>query len=138
MPDDFKNVRENADIAVDFFDHQADERDMEFLPVKNATCITMHCSGYIASCLADETCRTKMLCDSVCPVGDTTCQFKCSESYKSSRFDKLSKCLYVDHECLDPINNAEAETQQSEPTETVESEVNGPVATATSIFRFLQ
>ena len=110
LPEDVKNVSENADLAVDFFDLQADLNGMDFLPIKNTTCITRHCTGYIAGCLADEMCRATLGCNSQCG-GDTSCQFTCSESYQSEAIDKLFQCLYVDYECVtlpppDEINNA--------------------------------
>lgn len=110
---------ENAHIAVDYFDHQADLRGMDFLPVKNTTCITLHCSGAIASCLADTNCRTNLECDVGCK-GDTACQLSCYYSYQSPNSDLLDSCLFVDHECLSlpppaPINNATCRN----PTETV-------------------
>ena len=121
LPEDIKNVRDNADIAVDYFDHQADLHDMDFLPLKNSTCITMHCSGYIAICLAEEDCRENLRCNSDCPIDNgTLCEAACDEIYKSSRLDKLMQCLNVDNECLsiptlDSTNDAPLDSTDDAP-----------------------
>ena len=96
---------------------------MDFLPVKNSTCITLHCSGYIAACLADQTCNANLQCSSGCDKGDDVCDMTCSFSYPTPRFDNLLNCLYVDPGCItlpppsSPYNNATCR----DPTSTVEA-----------------
>lgn len=106
----------------------AERTDIDYLPVKNTTCITLHCSGAIASCVGDGMCRTNMQCQAGCDTMNNTCTFACAESYPSSKVDNLLKCLFVDHECLslpppDPLNNATCRDPTTQTVEEVDDEV---------------
>ena len=81
LPHKVQDVTDNVDLAVDYFDLQADKHGMVFLPIRNTTCITRHCSGYIAGCLADEACRANLECEAACGMDDFFCQFTCTQSY---------------------------------------------------------
>jgi len=113
FPDQLKDVNDNVDLAVEWFDLQADkyEKVNGLLPIRNSTCITLHCSGYMAGCLADGVCRDNLMCEKDCGMDDFFCQFTCTQSYMSDAFDKMFSCLFVDPACLVlpdplPINNA--------------------------------
>uniref|UniRef100_A0A7S3I6F7 VDE lipocalin domain-containing protein n=1 Tax=Favella ehrenbergii TaxID=182087 RepID=A0A7S3I6F7_9SPIT len=111
LPDTVKDVADNTNLAVDFFDSLADMHELDFLPVKNTTCITLHCSADIAACLAAGDCRGNLECEAACPAHDFFCQFTCTQSYPSNAFDTMFSCLFVEHGCLwlpppEPINNA--------------------------------
>jgi len=67
LPDTVKDVADNTDLAVEFFDSQAEMHGLYFLPVKNTTCITLHCSGDIAAC------HTNLECEKECGFNNTMC-----------------------------------------------------------------
>ena len=113
FPDQLKDVNDNVDLAVEWFDRQADKYESVngLLPIRNATCVTLHCSGYTAGCLADSVCRSNLMCEKDCGMDDFFCQFTCTQSYMSKAFDDMFSCLFVDPACLAlpdplPINNA--------------------------------
>lgn len=112
-------VDQTAD-RIDEFVNKVDTTSQQFsdvlegfggIPVRNMTCITMHCGSKIAACGMDEICRQNMQCAGGCAEGNTTCTFYCSESYQTPTVDAMMRCMFVDHQCLslpppDPINNA--------------------------------
>ena len=94
------------------------------IPVKNITCLERHCSSQIEGCIANDVCRKNMMCSARCGTDDSSCRFKCSESYQDPSIDAMVRCMFVDPGCLafpdpDPINNATCR----KPTNTV-SQVN--------------
>lgn len=110
MPDDSETAKKNAKIAYHYFDSIVEQNGLDYLPIKNTTCITRHCSGDIAACLGDEVCRENMNCAGACE-GDSGCTVQCSYSYQAETIDNMMSCLFVDYECLslpppDPINDA--------------------------------
>jgi len=117
-----KDDEDSAEIVTRYFKRLVDEHGDNGLPIKNTTCITRHCTGQIAACIGDKTCRENMNCAGRCPKMNTTCTLQCSESYQTPVVNDMMKCLYADHQCLwlptpDPLNNATCRV----PTDTVES-----------------
>lgn len=59
-----------------------------------------------AKCLADEGCRSAMVCITGCGTNNQTCLFDCIYSYEDDVFDEFMKCASTDHQCIsnDPPN----------------------------------
>jgi hypothetical protein len=63
-------------------------------------CIMEHCSSQSAACMADESCRSNMLCMTKCGMTNHTCMYKCLNTYEDKIFDSFMKCLVEDYHCL--------------------------------------
>lgn len=72
----------------------------------NIICIIEHCGKQSAACLADEGCRSAMVCITGCATNNQTCLFDCIYSYEDGAFDEFMKCASTDHQCItnDPPN----------------------------------
>ena len=115
-------VDETRDSFNDLDDYPISEAILEGfdIPVKNITCLKRHCTSAIEGCVANEICRKNMMCSARCGTDDSSCTFKCSESYQDPSIDAMVRCMFVDPGCLafpdpDPLNNATCRN----PTNTV-------------------
>ena len=88
---------DSAKIVTRYFKRLVDEHGDNKLPIKNTTCITRHCSGQIAACIGDETCRANMGCAGQCLTGNTTCTLQCSESYQTPVVNAMMQCMFADY-----------------------------------------
>ncbi|XP_062594865.1 uncharacterized protein LOC134256217 [Saccostrea cucullata] len=72
----------------------------------NVLCIIKNCAKQSAECVADEGCRSAMMCITGCATNNQTCLFDCIYSYEDDAFDAFMKCASTDHQCItnDPPN----------------------------------
>jgi len=79
--------------------------------VSNPFCVPLHCGTEAAACMADTTCRTKLMCEAGCNSlfkDDTdplrlkgqNCSNKCVFSYDSDQFDTFMSCM-VTNKCME-------------------------------------